>query len=181
MSVGRFIAVVGPSGVGKDSVMAGLVDRHPGMRLVRRVITRAPEAGGEDHVPVTQSAFDRLVAQGEFVLHWQAHGLCYGISGSVLQDLAAGHDLLANLSRNVVADAVARLPAVTVLTLTARPETLAARLAGRGRETAEQISARLARSVPDLPAGCQVLTIANDGPLAEAVAAASAALYPASA
>ena len=178
MSAGRFIAVVGPSGVGKDSVMAGLIARHPGLRMARRVITRAPEAGGEDYEPTTQDAFDRLIAQGEFILHGQAHGLSYGIPAGVLSELAAGHDVLANLSRNVVPEAVSRLPAVTVLTLTARPETLAARLAGRGRESDAQIAARLARSVPDVPVACPVIMIANDGPLAETVAAAHAALYP---
>ena len=39
---GRMIAVVGPSGVGKDSVMAGLLEARPALRRVRRVITRAP-------------------------------------------------------------------------------------------------------------------------------------------
>ncbi|MEO0912102.1 MAG: hypothetical protein AAFY59_03810 [Pseudomonadota bacterium] len=37
---GRFIAVVGPSGVGKDSVMAGMAARTGQLKLVRRVITR---------------------------------------------------------------------------------------------------------------------------------------------
>ncbi|MGB0905008.1 MAG: phosphonate metabolism protein/1,5-bisphosphokinase (PRPP-forming) PhnN, partial [Mangrovicoccus sp.] len=37
---GRFIAVVGPSGVGKDSVMAGLMERRPDLLLAKRVITR---------------------------------------------------------------------------------------------------------------------------------------------
>ncbi|MFC6760861.1 hypothetical protein ACFQFQ_17395 [Sulfitobacter porphyrae] len=41
MSAGRFIAVVGPSGVGKDSVMAGMVARARDLVAVRRVITRA--------------------------------------------------------------------------------------------------------------------------------------------
>ena len=45
---GRFIAVVGPSGVGKDSVMQGMAARDPRIVLARRVITRPSDAGGED-------------------------------------------------------------------------------------------------------------------------------------
>ena len=52
-SGGRLIAVVGPSGVGKDSVMAGLHGAIPDLHLVRRVITRAPDLGGEDYDAVS--------------------------------------------------------------------------------------------------------------------------------
>ena len=43
---GPVIAVVGPSGVGKDSLMEALRQADPSIKLMRRVITRAPEAGG---------------------------------------------------------------------------------------------------------------------------------------
>ncbi len=52
MSLVPVIAVVGPSGVGKDSVMDALVARVPGIRRVRRVITRPEGEEGE--------AFDRV-------------------------------------------------------------------------------------------------------------------------
>ena len=42
---GRMIAVVGPSGVGKDTVMQALVDAAPQLSLVRRVITRRSGCG----------------------------------------------------------------------------------------------------------------------------------------
>ena len=174
---GRLIAVVGPSGVGKDSVMAGLVSARPGLRVVRRVITRAADAGGEDFEPVNLVEFERRAAAGDFLLDWPAHGLRYGIPATVQDDLAKG-DVLANLSRGVLAQAQALLPQVIVLSLTARPDTLAARLGARGREDGADMAARLARPAPDLPPGLTVLTIANDGPLAETVAAALAALYP---
>jgi ribose 1,5-bisphosphokinase len=175
---GRLIAVVGPSGVGKDSVMAGLVAARPTLGLVRRVITRAPELGGEDFLPVTAAAFAQARARGAFVLHWDAHGLSYGIPVRVQDQLAAGQVMLANLSRGVLGQAQARFPRLTILQLTATPATLATRLVGRGRETAADITARLARAPDRLPEGLDVNTISNDGPLAETVAAALAALYP---
>ncbi|MBI1416457.1 MAG: phosphonate metabolism protein/1,5-bisphosphokinase (PRPP-forming) PhnN [Limimaricola sp.] len=181
MSTGRLIAVVGPSGVGKDSVMAGLAAARPGLRVVRRAITRPAEAGGEDHEPVTLDEFARARDAGAYALSWGAHDLFYGIPADVDADLAAGHDVLANLSRGALSAAAARFAGLFVLGLTARPETLAARLAARGREDAGQIARRLDRQVPPPPAGVPGAVISNDGPLETTVAVALAALYPESA
>lgn len=178
---GRLIAVVGPSGVGKDSVMAGLCARCPGLLPVRRVITREADLGGEDYTPATLAGFAAQQDAGEFVLHWGAHGLFYGIPRGVLDDLAAGQDRIANLSRGVLEQAAAVFPRLTVLHLTASAAVLAARLAGRGRESAAGIAARLARPADRLPDGMDMVEIANDGPLDATVGAAMAALYPESA
>ncbi|MCA8883914.1 MAG: phosphonate metabolism protein/1,5-bisphosphokinase (PRPP-forming) PhnN [Rhodobacteraceae bacterium] len=177
---GRLIAVVGPSGVGKDSVMAGLAAAHPGLGLVRRVITREADAGGEVFEPVSDAEFAARKAAGAFALDWTAHGLSYGVPASVQADLDRGGDLLVNLSRSVLIPAAQRFPGLRVLVLRAAPETLAARLAGRGRESADDIAARLARDVA-LPAGLDLCQISNDGALRDTVAAALAGLYPESA
>lgn len=182
---GRLIAVVGPSGVGKDSVMAGLCARCPGLSTVQRVITRDSDLGGEEFISVGTTDFAARRDAGEFVLHWGAHGLFYGIPRGVLVDLAAGQDLVANLSRGVLGQAAALFPQFTVLHLTASPDVLAGRLSGRGRESAADIAARLARAgdgLPGgLPAGLNLIEITNDGPLDVTVSAALAALYPESA
>jgi ribose 1,5-bisphosphokinase len=173
---GTLIAVVGPSGVGKDSVMDALGPRL-GLARVRRVITRPAALGGEDFVPVDVATFERQRTAGHFALHWGAHGLRYGIPTSIDDALAAGESLLANLSRGVLAEAAARYDPLCVLNLTATPDTLARRLAARRRESAEQIAHRLARDAA-LPPGLRVITVSNDGPLAETVAACAARLAP---
>lgn len=175
---GRLIAVVGPSGVGKDSVMAALVATAPGLAIQRRCITRAPEAGGEDFTPLSLPAFEAQRAAGAFCLSWQAHGLHYGIPAEALARVAADEVLLVNLSRAALAEAARLFAGLTVLSLTARPETLAARLAGRGRETEADIAARLARDGACIPEGLHTVTVANDGPLDETAKAALAALQP---
>ncbi|MEQ6247531.1 phosphonate metabolism protein/1,5-bisphosphokinase (PRPP-forming) PhnN [Sulfitobacter sp. HNIBRBA3233] len=175
---GRLIAVVGPSGVGKDSVLAGLKAAAPQMRLVRRVITRAADPGGEDHSPATDAEFEAMRRDRGFALHWRAHGLSYGIPVDVTADLAAGTDCLVNLSRGVLLQADALFELLCVLHITASPETLARRLAGRGRETEAEIADRLRAAGKMLPPRIAATDIANDGPLEQTVAHALRALQP---
>ncbi len=175
---GRFIAVVGPSGVGKDSVMRALATRDPRFVLARRVITRPAEAGGEDHIAATPGHFAALDRSGGFALSWQAHGLSYGIPVIVDQQLALGNDVLANLSRSVLTAARDRFDRFMVLSLTAPAEVLAQRLAARGRESAAEIAARLRRTPSDLPPGLQVVTVDNSGPLQQTVAGILSRIQP---
>lgn len=176
---GRLIGVVGPSGVGKDSVMRALTARHAGVRLVRRVITRDAGAGGEDFEAVGEDVFVARVRAGAFALHWRAHGLRYGVPVSVREDLGAGHLCLVNLSRSVLREAQAMFPGFAVVHLTAPVEVLADRLAARGRESAEVIAARLARAGFALPEGLgPVIRVENTGTVEEAAAAVWAQLQP---
>jgi len=153
------ILVVGPSGAGKDTLLAAARARlagDPGFRFVRRVITRPADPDGENHEPVTPEAF----AARRFALHWSAHGLRYGIPHDIEDDLASGRRVIANTSRAVITDAVARYQARVIL-ITAPIAVLAQRLAQRGRETEADIAARLAREVA-LPPGIDTETILND-------------------
>jgi ribose 1,5-bisphosphokinase len=175
---GRLIAVVGASGVGKDALIEALARSVPGLCRLRRVITRPP-GPGERFESLDEAGFARLAAAGGLCLSWRAHGLSYGIPAAGRDHVAQGGEAIANLSRGVLAEAAEVFPRLTVLHLTARPETLAARLGGRGREDAGTIRARLARADLALAAGdWPVVTLANDGPLAETLVAARLALYP---
>ncbi|MEJ6394240.1 phosphonate metabolism protein/1,5-bisphosphokinase (PRPP-forming) PhnN [Gymnodinialimonas sp. 2305UL16-5] len=179
MSVlGRFIAVVGPSGVGKDSLMAALCVARPDLHQVRRVITRAPDAGGEDYESTNPALFAARAAGGEFALHWRAHDLHYGIPASVEDVMAAGQDAMANLSRGMLGKAQTVFPMLHVLSVTAARDVLERRLSARGRESRSNIARRLARPAPALPEGIRITLIDNSGPLHESVAAALGALYP---
>jgi ribose 1,5-bisphosphokinase len=175
---GRLIAVVGPSGVGKDTVMAAVADAAPAVGIVRRVITRPSGAGGEAYDGVDSAGFARMQAAGAFALWWHAHDLSYGIPASTDADLHAGRDMLANLSRGVLVEAGARFPGMIVVSLSAAADVLSARLAARGREDSAQITGRLARADTALPAGTKATEIDNSGPLADTVAAVLRAVYP---
>lgn len=174
---GQFIAVVGPSGVGKDTVMAAMAAAEPRLRLVRRVVTRPSAAGGEDFDGVTEAGFDRMQEAGQFALSWPAHGLRYGIPKQVDRDLAEGHDLLANLSRAALPEAQARFARFQVVQLTATPEVLRNRLLARGRETSAQIEGRLARADYALSKGIAAHVIDNSEALEQTVRRALDLLY----
>ena len=177
---GRLYAVVGPSGAGKDTLMAEVAARLP-VQLVRRVITRPASSGGEDFEGVGEARFAQMSSSGAFALEWGAHGLRYGVPKGVEAQLCAGEVLLCNLSRAVLPQAAARFTGLEVLHITARPEVLAERLAGRGRESQGEISGRLARAGLALPhLEVPVHEIDNSGPVEDAVAAIAALVQPVS-
>lgn len=177
---GCFIAVVGPSGVGKDTLMKEAAART-GMVLARRVITRPSEAGGEAFDGVSEAEFDRRIAAGDFALHWAAHGLRYGIPAEIETVLAEGHDVLANLSRAVLPQLADRFARHKIVLLTASPEVLAARLAARGRESAEDITQRLKRAAFQLEQSLSLVVVENNSDLETAIADFIAACQPESA
>lgn len=177
---GRVFAVVGPSGVGKDTLLSGAVAASPRLHWARRTITRPEVAGGEPFRGVTPEAFGRMQAAGTFVLHWQAHGLSYGIPAAEFAGLDQGCDLLFNGSRAALPAALTLFPEMIALRVSAPSQVLAERLVARGREARAEIEARLARASYVLPEGLPVIDIANDASPGEGVARLLAALQSAS-
>ncbi|MBS7537772.1 phosphonate metabolism protein/1,5-bisphosphokinase (PRPP-forming) PhnN [Ancylobacter lacus] len=166
---GTLVFVVGPSGAGKDTLLAYARRRLDGgacgarpVVFARRLITRPVDAT-EDHIEIDAAGFEAAAAAGRFPLHWRANGLGYALGEDCRAGLAAGHLVVANGSRAAVKEARARFSDVRVVLVSAPPEVLARRLAARGREAAPQVAERLARdpaleTVPEL-------TLMNDGPV----------------
>lgn len=182
---GRLFAIVGPSGAGKDTLIQGALAARPDLAVVRRVITRPREAGGEDFDGVTPETFAQRRAAGDFALDWQAHGLSYGIPKAALEPLSHGQDLLFNGSRLGLVRAAELWPALVVIHITASPAVLQARLTARGREDAADIARRVARAAEPLPGGLppglQIITVPNDASPEVGIARLLAALQPVSA
>lgn len=169
---GTLVLVVGPSGAGKDSVIQGAASRLREIGdfvFVRRTITRPESAGGEPHVAVSAAEFARCRDRGAFLLHWQAHGLDYGIPATIAAHRAVGRTVIANVSRSVIAAARAKLAPIRVVQILAPRDVLAFRLAQRGRESEVDIRQRLGRDAGEIGTGPDVTTIMNDGALAQAV------------
>ncbi|HTQ34788.1 MAG TPA: phosphonate metabolism protein/1,5-bisphosphokinase (PRPP-forming) PhnN [Stellaceae bacterium] len=175
---GTLILVVGPSGAGKDSIIAGAAERlrgDPRILLARRLITRPAEAGGEDHIPVSSEEFAERRETGALLLHWQAHGLDYGLPAELGAALEQRRSVVANVSRTVIGEARHRFAPTLVVAIAASPETLATRLAGRGRESEADIAERLRRGDAMAAVDADV-TIDNNGTLDAAVECFAAVL-----
>jgi ribose 1,5-bisphosphokinase len=161
---GRLILVVGPSGAGKDTLIGMARTALAGDRNVffpRRVVTREASPS-EDNEYMGPEAFRRALARGDFAEHWKAHGHCYGLPRAIDDHIRAGCTVVANVSRTVVAAMRGAYGDVTVVSITAPPDVLAERLAGRARSSDGQLSERLGRAV-DGAATTPDVTIVNVG------------------
>lgn len=176
ISRGTLHLVVGPSGAGKDTLIDAARTARPDLYIPRRVITRPAVAGGEQHFAATPHEFAAQAEGGAFALSWAAHGLRYGIPVDIEAQLATGRPVLINVSRSVVDEARWRFAPLRVIVITAPIEVLAARLAGRGRETADDIAKRLARAPFATPEGEDVWLVDNGGTVTAGVAGFLAAL-----
>lgn len=160
---GTLVLIVGPSGAGKDTVIrlaAANLSREDGYVFPRRLVTRPPD-DSESNLQIDEATFCDGERAGSFALSWRAHGHCYALPRDVIGALEHGHIVVINVSRRVIAEARARFPDVRVVSVTAAPDVLAARLGARGRDP--DTSARLARDAPQAETG-PALVIENDGP-----------------
>lgn len=161
---GRLVLVVGPSGAGKDTLIRLCREELNGDERVvfpRRIVTRAGNPW-EDHDTVSPAQFEAGLRFGLYPLHWEAHGLHYGLPVSIVTDVASGRTVVANVSRHVIGPARQGFAHVSVCYVTAPPEVLAERVAQRGREAAA--GGRLARAAPGPELCAADLVIENVGP-----------------
>ena len=161
---GTLVLVVGPSGAGKDSLIAYCRARladDGAVAFPQRFITRAADEGAERHRPIAEAEFRSRVDDGSFALHWLAHGLGYGIPVIVADVLASGRHVVVNVSRAVVDDARRRFAPVRVVSVTVPARLLADRLRERGRESGERLDGRLRRAGSYDVAGTDVVALDN--------------------
>jgi len=169
---GSWVFVVGPSGSGKDTLLAGAreqLTKDGSFVFARRYITRPDTAGGEDHISVSVAEFDHMAEQELFILHWQAHGLKYGISKRYEDARQSGHNIVVNVSRQVITPSRQQFTNLKIIVVTASRENLARRLASRGRESILDIQSRLSHPGPAFMNGHDVITVDNNGTPAEGV------------
>ena len=154
MTAGRLVYCMGPSGAGKDSLLDWLRAHLPTpcpVHWAQRTISRSAMPGGEAHESVSPETFVALRHELAFALHWEANGLGYGVRHAQLAPLAQGHWVLLNGSRAYLPEALARFPDLVAVHITASPQVLRERILSRGRESPEQVEARVQRAMAYTP------------------------------
>ncbi len=162
------VYVVGASGSGKDSLMRyarAQLAGDPRTVFAHRYITRVADAGGENHVALSPQEFEARCQAHLFALHWQSHGLHYGIGIEINQWLARGITVVINGSRQYLPEAAERYPELVPIEVAVSTAVLKARLMARGRETAAHVEERLLRHARLSRSCTGCLVVNNDGPL----------------
>lgn len=170
VALALLIYIMGPSGSGKDSLMAEarlrLAAEAP-VVFAHRYITRPADAGGENHVALNRAEFELRLANGLFVLSWESHGFAYGIGREIDLWMEAGLSVVVNGSRGALSDALKAYPDLLPVLIDVPEQILRDRLGARGREDAGEIEARLVRARMTVTETPELVRFDNSGPLAE--------------
>ena len=162
---GTLVLVVGPSGAGKDTLIAIARDLLAGdsrIAFPRRIVTRQSSAA-EDHDTLAPGEFVAAVRRGALAFWWEAHGLNYGIPARVNDELRDGKTVVCNVSRTVVAHLRRRYPACRVVLVDAPRAVREARIRARSRNADGDTLRRLDRSVESVAPLAPDLVIDNTG------------------
>jgi guanylate kinase len=147
-AVARVFVITGPSGVGKGTLIRGLMERHPELELSVSATTRAPRPGEQDGVDyhfLTREEFDR---------HADYAGRSYGTLRSELDArVSAGKPVVLEIEvqgARLVREAMPE--AVQVFIAPPSLDALRTRLVGRGTDDAEEVERRLRVAEQELTA-----------------------------
>jgi len=173
---GVLLVVSGPSGVGKGTVISGLMERHPNVQLSVSCTTRPPREGesdGQDYRFVSDSEFEQMRRSGQLLEWARVHDhYFYGTPRELVQEaLAAGRTLVLEIDYQGARSIREQLGDEAVLVFVAPPswQALIERLRKRHTESAQAIAERLASAREEIEnMGMYDYVVVNDE-VAEAV------------
>ncbi len=144
----RVFVITGPSGVGKGTLIRGLMERLPNLELSVSATTRPPRSGERDGTHyhfMTGQEFDRRVRDGDFVEHADYAGRRYGTLRSELEDrVRAGVPVVLEIEVQGARQVRAAMPdAVQVFIAPPSLGALRTRLSERGTDDANEVERRL--------------------------------------
>jgi len=142
------IVISGPSGVGKDSVLAGLKKNSPNLQFITTLTTRQPRPGevdGRDYTFVSRKKFNELKDKNELLEYAQVYGNWYGPpKAAVREALQDGKDAILRVDVQGVKNIRKIAPeAVFIFLAPASLTELEKRLKNRYTETPAGLALRL--------------------------------------
>jgi guanylate kinase len=154
---GRLFLITGPSGVGKGTLVAALLQRHPEIWLSISATTRAPRSGevdGQHYFFLERAAFEAKVAQGGLLEWAEFAGNCYGTPRDPVEEqLKEGRPVLLEIELEGARQVRRSFPSGFQIFI--KPpsfEELERRIRGRGTDSEEAITRRLERATVELQA-----------------------------
>jgi guanylate kinase len=171
----RLTLIAGPSGVGKGTLVARLLERHPSIWLSVSATTRAPREGeqeGVNYVFLSRDAFEERVAAGGFLEWAEFAGNLYGTPRQPLEaKLAEGRPVLLEIELEGARQVRRSFPAGFQLLL--KPPSFAElerRIRGRGTDAEAAIARRLERARAELAAEAEFDAVLVNDDLEDALA-----------
>lgn len=148
---GFLVVISGPSGVGKTSFCAHLLEtRNDTVRSISAT-TRALRPGeehGRDYFFFDRAEFDARAKAGEFLEHAEVHGHCYGTPARFVEEaIEQGKIVLLNIDvQGGLAIKAGHPDGVYIFVYPPSLESLRARLTGRNQDDDAEIARRLANA-----------------------------------
>lgn len=167
---GRLTVLSGPSGVGKGTLVRGLLERHPQLWLSVSATTRSPREGeveGEHYFFLSDAHFQQLAQEGGF-LEWATFaGYRYGTPrGAVEQHLSAGQPVLLEIEVEGARQVRRTFPSgLQIFVAPPSFQELERRIRGRGTDAEDAIQRRLARAQEELAAAAEFDAVLVNGDL----------------
>ncbi|MFM8258342.1 MAG: guanylate kinase [Vulcanococcus sp.] len=157
---GRLFLITGPSGVGKGTLVAALLQRHPRIWLSISATTRAPRSGevdGQHYFFMARERFEASVAEGGLLEWAEFAGNCYGTPRQPVQEhLSAGRPVLLEIELEGARQVRRSFPeGFQIFIQPPSFEELERRIRGRGTDSEAAISQRLERARVELAAAAE--------------------------
>jgi guanylate kinase len=173
-SAGRLTLITGPSGVGKGTLVAALLRRHPRIWLSVSATTRMPRAGevdGEHYFFLSRERFDAQLEAGGLLEWAEFAGNRYGTPREpVERHLAEGRPVLLEIELEGARQVRRSFPEGYQIFL--KPpsfEELERRIRGRATDSEEAIARRLQRARVELQAEAEFDAVLVNGDLDQAL------------
>jgi guanylate kinase len=173
--VAKVFVITGPSGVGKGTLIRGLLSEVPELELSVSATTRKPRPGERDGVDyhfLSPEEFSDRARAGEFLEHASYSGQQYGtLRSEVERQLREGRPVVLEIEVQGARQIRATMPeAVAVFISPPSREALRVRLTGRGTDTPDEVQKRMQTAERELEAQPEFSHVVVNDRLEEATA-----------